>query len=119
MGERAIVLFKDEDSYAPGVYLHWHGDDVPAWLKEAGPSLRAGDAGYAAARFAQFCGNRIEGSLSLGLTAAPTEEEREDWEDYSPGDHGVFVVDCESGKVEQHGEAYGEVKPFTITLGKF
>ena len=32
MGNRACIVFFDRNRVSPTVYLHWHGDAVPAWL---------------------------------------------------------------------------------------
>lgn len=128
MGDRALVLFRDEGtdprseeryvSYSPAVYLHWNGSDVPELLKAAAPRMRAGDQFYAAARFCGYCHEQIPGNLSLGLMPGPEDRELtdEEWESYSHGDNGVFIVDASSGKVEQKA-CYGKPKRFKIKMG--
>lgn len=99
MGDRVVVLFKDQGGYAPGVYLHWLGHAVFDILKEATPRLRKGDAGYSAARFCgAACARNPEVNYGIGLVEAPSADV--DWEKYSPGDRGVVVVDCDTGNVE-------------------
>lgn len=122
MGDRAVTVFKQgsnraKTEYSPGVYVHWNGGGVPAWLREAAPTLRKGDMMYAAARFCGYCHTKVEGNLGLGLTAPPEQKDGVvDWAEYSLGDCGVFVVDVDSGKVTNHD---GYVKPFKIEMGVF
>ena len=69
MGNRALVIFHDKYRISPTVYLHWHGGEVPAILRELTEYMTGphGDAEYAAARFAGLCHTRINGNLSLGI----------------------------------------------------
>jgi hypothetical protein len=94
MGDRAVVMFKDENETSPAVYLHWHGSDVRKLLELAAPRMRAGNAGYACARFIGVCHEKIDGAWSLGVYSNSGKPE-----DHDPGDHGVFVVDLTTGKV--------------------
>jgi hypothetical protein len=117
MGDRAIVVFTsgegEKADYSPGVYVHWSGSAIPEMLKKAAPSLRKGDPSYAAARFCGFCHTMLEGSLGLGLFDAPTKEDIADnFQDYSHGDNGVFIVDIDTGKVVIHDN--DSIKPFKL-----
>ena len=51
MGNRACVIFYDSRRISPTVYLHWHGESIPAWLEELKSLMdgRFDDAEYAAA----------------------------------------------------------------------
>lgn len=130
MGNRAIVHFTSGNlDISPldgqligggfSVYQHWGADNVKAWLSEAAPSLRAGDSGYAAARWIGFlCAHKFPlddngRGYSVGLVSTPFDPE-----------NGLYVVDCDSGKVTLFREGGdGELarcgRPFSIKLGKF
>ena len=71
MGNRACVVFFDRTRVSPTVYLHWHGDAVPAWLDQLKDRMngRFSDAAYAAARFVGICHANIDGNLSLGISS--------------------------------------------------
>jgi hypothetical protein len=98
MGNRASIIFYDETHVSPTVYLHWHGEAVPAWLEQLKQLMngRFEDASYAAARFVGICHQRIDGNMSLGvwsneLTHADIHNEPL-MEDESPGNAGIVVV---------------------------
>ena len=98
MGNRALVIFYDNDRISPCVYLHWFGGEVPGLLGDLAVLMqgRTGDAEYAAARFLGLCHNKIDGNLSLGvysndLTAADLQNQKL-LEEMSPGDAGVVIV---------------------------
>ena len=99
MGNRATVIFYDANCVSPTVYLHWHGDAVPAWLFELKERMtgRHSDASYAAARFVGICHHYIGGNLSLGLTSNNfSQAELRDpdlMQSESPGDAGLVVVE--------------------------
>lgn len=101
MGDRAVVVFHSSGYYSPGVYMHWAGSEVPRLLVAAKPVLRAGDPSYAAAR---FCGvvhmDSPDSRTGLGLLDAPKLEQLQSGQ-YSHGDAGVFVVDVDTGDVQQ------------------
>ena len=40
MGNRAIVIFYDNDRISPTVYLHWCGGEVPKLLSELAESMK-------------------------------------------------------------------------------
>jgi hypothetical protein len=52
MGNRALVIFTDGERVSPVVYLHWCGDQVPAWLSDLKQLMRGreGDVDYSCAR---------------------------------------------------------------------
>ena len=113
MGNRATIFVKDRNGYAPaGVYLHWSGREALDWLKEAVPRMRKGDSHYSAARLCGECHVRLPGNLSLGLLKAPEDDEELLAEDFSPGDAGILVYNCETGETrlldgylaKQHGD---------------
>lgn len=97
MGDRAVVIFRssDKSEVSPTVYLHWNGSNVPAYLKQLDELMkdRKGDVSYACARFIGICHEEIPGNLSLGVfqTDVDTYERR----DYSHGDAGVIIVNCD------------------------
>jgi hypothetical protein len=99
MGNRACVIFYDSKRVSPTVYLHWHGESVPAWLEQLKHLMdgRFDDAEYAAARFVGIAHQRIEGNLSLGvlsnsLTLVEIHDEHR-MESASPGNAGMVVVE--------------------------
>lgn len=130
MGNRAIVHFTsgradivatDGQRIGQGfsVYQHWGADDVKAWLREAAPSIRSGDAGYAAARWVGFlCQHKFpldaDGrGYSVGLCEGPFDPE-----------NGLYVVDCDSGTVTlfregREGALACSGRPFKLKLGRF
>ena len=115
MGDRAIVRFDDANGAVAGVYLHWHGDEVVDWLREAAPRMRRGDAGYAAARFCGFCHERISGGLSLGLRRPDDcTPEAAEWQD-----NGMYIVDCTSGQVKHTRGPGHRGRTYRIKLGEF
>jgi hypothetical protein len=99
MGNRACIVFYDRNCVSPTVYLHWHGDTVPAWLDRLKTLMegRFGDASYAAARFVGICHTNIDGNLSLGLLSNDLSLsdilDRGRMEGESPGNAGMVVVD--------------------------
>jgi hypothetical protein len=112
MGDRALVVFTDGKDVSPTTYLHWSGDAVPELLKEHHAVMqgRLGDVSYATARFIGICHTHIEGNLSLGCwntsaehRAAIIDRNKAKLADYSHGDAGVIVVDCNTGKWSAYG----------------
>lgn len=97
MGDRVIVRFDDENGKSFGVYLHWYGSEAVEWLKEAAPTMRRGDAGYAAARFVGYCCSKIPGGLSVGLMAG--EECTFDIAEWQ--DNGMLIVEVDTGEVRR------------------
>lgn len=117
MGDRALIVFKEAGAEtSPSVYLHWSGHDVGELLTGAAQNMRAGDAGYACARFVGHCHEQIPGGMSLGLFNAP-EDGRPD----SHGDAGVFIVDVTTGEVETYGGYGFSTNPpeLPLQLGRF
>ncbi len=108
MGNRACVIFTEGEEFSPVVYLHWHGRDVPTFLKELKVLMadRKGDVPYAVARFTGICHAHIDGNLSLGIWAESKEFSKfskQDWRDYSHGDAGVVVVNVHDFTYEAYG----------------
>lgn len=103
MGDRAIIVFTDGREFSPGIYLHWHGnpESVAELLEKAEPRLREGDISYSAARFGGVCHEEIAGNLSLGLVDSPkpNQQGKIEWETYSPGDNGVFIIDVNTWQI--------------------
>ena len=122
MGDRARVFFTSGQDLSPGVYLHWHGNEVAALLRKTRERMkgREGDSHYAAARFVGICHEHIPGNLSLGIECGPSSvnEARERTDGYgyewSPGDAGVFIVNCSTWSVECFGGyGFGE-RPYSL-----
>lgn len=131
MGDRAIVIFKRtrnsgtnlelETEYSSAVYLHWYGGEVLEWLKEAAPTMRARDVGYACARFIAFCGTKINPPLSLGVFNTPPNKKGAEYTtkeiaDISHGDRGVFIVDCMIGAVRNYSYEHPKGVNCKVTL---
>jgi hypothetical protein len=127
MGDRALVVFYDEDRISPTVYLHWHGSLVPELLDDLAKYMkgRYGDAEYAAARFTGLCHRHISGNLSLGIQANTLR--REDLDDgailrgMSHGDAGVVIVNTEDFTWKAYGGYLAGHRPDTtpaLTLVK-
>ena len=113
MGERVIVRFEDAQGVTCGIYLHWHGSDARDWLIAAAPTLRKGDASYAAARFCGYCHERISGNLSLGiLPPHQCEDEMAVFQD-----HGMLVVNCQTGLVRHIYGSTEQAGTFQIEMG--
>ena len=99
MGDRACVVFFDRNCVSPTVYLHWHGNVVPAWLDQLKDRMngRFSDAAYAAARFVGICHANIDGNLSLGISSNDLSQadvrSTDRMEEHSPGNAGIVVVD--------------------------
>jgi hypothetical protein len=99
MGNRACVVFFDQNHVSPTVYLHWHGDAVPEWLNQLKERMqgRFSDASYAAARFVGICNVNIDGNLSLGVSSNDFSQadvrNPDRMEAESPGNAGMVVVD--------------------------
>lgn len=116
MGNRAIVKFIDQsDNIGHAVYQHSGADDVAAWLREAAPTMRRGDASYAAARWAAHVCSKFPGGLSVGLVRGELADDPE---------NGLYVVDCDTGRVTlfregTSGDLARSGRPFTIKLGAF
>lgn len=126
MGNRAVVQFIDAiNPQGFSVYQHWGADDVRATLEAAAPSMRKGDAGYAAARWIGYLCQHVfpldsDGrGYSVGLVDSPFDPE-----------NGLYVVNCDTGRVTCYREGWtrkggftGELarsgRPFTIKLGSF
>src|SRR5262245_37720089 len=70
MGDRALVIFTDQQEVSPTVYLHWDGSLVPQLLDKLEQLMasRRGDCQYACARFIGLCHLlNPESNLSLGV----------------------------------------------------
>jgi hypothetical protein len=103
MGDRALVIFKDETKISPVIYLHWAGSDVPQYIEELKALMadRRGDATYASARFTGIAHTANVSSVSLGLYAlhpqlakAIKATDAETLASFSHGDAGLIVVDA-------------------------
>jgi hypothetical protein len=99
MGNRTCIVFFDRTCVSPTVYLHWHGNAVPAWLDQLKDRMhgRCSDASYAAARFIGICHANIDGNLSLGVSSNRFSQadilNKDRMAAESPGNAGMVVVD--------------------------
>ena len=109
MGNRACVVFFDRTCVSPTVYLHWHGDAVPAWLDQLKDRMngRFSDAAYAAARFVGICHTSIDGNLSLGISSNALSQadvrSKDRMHVHSPGNAGIVVVDTSDFSWKAYG----------------
>lgn len=100
MGNRALIVFKDQQQVSPAIYLHWNGgpESVYAFLDALDRYEMRADVEYEAARFVQLVGNFFGGTLSLGIRGV---RDLEDLEQLDCDDNGVYVVQ-RSGVTGQH-----------------
>jgi len=109
MGNRACIVFFDQNRVSPTVYLHWHGDAVAAWLNQLKDRMdgRFSDAAYAAARFVGICHANIDGNLSLGISSNDLTQadirSKDRMEADSPGNAGIIVVDTSDFSWKAYG----------------
>lgn len=97
MGDRALIVLKDEQNFSPVAYLHWHAPQVQNYinrLREVVQS-RGADLNYAFARLSGIIHNDIDGNLSFGVWNLPADFDGSDdrMKDMSHGDGGVYLVD--------------------------
>ena len=98
MGDRALIIIKDNAEYSPAIYLHQHGGYAANYIEELAAIMkdRGSDVHYATARLAGICHTRIEGNTGLGIFAIDEEAVRENPSSASYGDRGVFIVDADN-----------------------
>jgi len=112
MGDRALIIFKNESEVSPTVYLHWAGAMVPDYIADL--AARAHPQGlspdYAAARFIGIAHEDTPGTLSLGVQQTPPEmvtailgNDDEAMADFSHGDAGLVIVSTKDYSWEAHG----------------
>ena len=112
MGNRACIIFHNHErsSYGPNVYLHWHGGEVGELVKavKARMGERLDDEAYTTARLIGLVHEMIPGNLSLGVFNLPADfdDEAGYLRGLSPGDAGIFLVDCQTWDIRCHG-GYG------------
>lgn len=113
MGDRSVIVIKGAPCAA---YLHWNGEESLGWLKEAISHMRKGDDGYSMARLiADLCA-RVPGNRNVGVLDAPENEDAID-ADYSHGDAGVIVYDCETGTARFWHGYLADANPEPLSLG--
>ena len=113
MGDRAKIVIKD----APcAMYVHWGGHGALELLQRAIPGMRKGDEQYSMARLIGHAHTEISGNTGLGVVPAP-EDCDQITEDYSPGDAGVIVYDCDTGTTTLwHGHLADQAQGHPLTL---
>ena len=116
MGDRSVTVFRDQQDYSPGVYLHWNGSQTADYIKAASKQFRAGDAYYSAARFCGYCHTMIDSNRGLGLLPPPPDGDKTDWsyDGYGHGNAGVFIVDVETGEVTVHSDYEPKERVFSL-----
>lgn len=105
MGDRAMVFVEGAcGDLAPcGMYLHWGGSVVIDIISAAVKRMRKGDPGYSMARLIGCAHGKIAGNLSLGVVQASKTNSERDFVRTSPGDAGVAVYNCSTGRVRLFG----------------
>jgi hypothetical protein len=104
MGDRAVIVVADKNGHSPGAYVHWSGSRVVELLKGAIPGMRCGDYSYSLARLVGHLHMEISGdNLGLGVYAGPVDLKPRTLEEYSPGDAGVLVYHCGTGRLNCYG----------------
>lgn len=112
MGDRALIIFKNEHTVSPTAYLHWAGCAVPGYIAQLSHLMaqRRNDVSYAAARFIGIVHAHDPGPLSLGVFETPDEVRRavldddaDVIDDYSHGDAGVVIVDTADFSYKAYG----------------
>lgn len=119
MGDRSITIVKAGANIAAcGVYTHWRGEESVSDLKDAIPRMRANDPDYSAARLIGELHAKMEGNSGLGVVPPPADLKPETLKEYTHGDAGVLVYDCETGELSAYA-GYQERKltetPWTPT----
>lgn len=113
MGDRALTIITDSTGESsPVIYTHWAGTYIPERIKELATLMAThkGDLNYAAARFVGINHAHNVDALSLGMWNTPDkiqdavadlvlsdekEEAAKTLKDYSHGDAGVIIVNCD------------------------
>lgn len=95
MGNRAYVIFEDQESqsFSPAIYLHWNGgpESVYAFLDELDRRGVRADQEYEAARFVQVVGEYfMPDQLSLGIVSGPSSAG--DLSRWAREDNGLYLV---------------------------
>jgi hypothetical protein len=129
MGDRVLVTFKKtwEDvkgkpvvQYSPALYCHSEGDQMSKHIKAYGPNMRKGDTCYSLGRFVGYMHNVTGGDKAqygLGVLPGPSKADvKNNFKSYSHGDGGVFVVDVDTGDVENFDGYEADKEPFQITM---
>ncbi len=101
MGDRAlIVVHNGEGDISPAAYLHWGGHKVKDIIERALPRMRKSDVSYSFARLLGTAHEATPGALGLGCFNGPANRAEAETADYSPGDAGVFLLNCKTGLCE-------------------
>lgn len=116
MGNRALVILKDDNRYSPVMYLHWHACQVQNYINRLKEVMhgREGDLSYAFARLLGIVHNDIEGNLSLGCWSLPagfSEHDEAFLKHMSHGDAGIFVVSLEDYSIGNYAASYKPDEP--------
>lgn len=129
MGDRALIIVTDGKEYSPTVYLHYGGSRVPDIIERTFNHMktRPGDVSYFTARLIGLAHQDNPNSpLSLGVFATKiivgecaarvvrairdgekiSEGMSLKLENYSHGDAGVIVVDCDNFTCSAYGGYY-------------
>lgn len=111
MGDRALVILKDDDTYSPVMYLHWHAPQVQNYINRLKEVMegRGNDVHYAFARLLGIAHNDIDGNLSLGCWNLPKGFNERDTDfllDMSHGDGGIYVISLKDYSIDTYA-GYG------------
>lgn len=114
MGDRALIHVKGSPC---STYLHWGGHEALDLLKKAVPRMRQGDDSYSQARLTGVIHEVSDGNTGLGLVDAPEDLDDATLKKYSPGDAGVIVYDCSTGKATLHAGYLEEEHGHEVEIG--
>lgn len=124
MGDRTLVICVDDGGdITPAVYAHHLGSDTADLIREVAPRLREGDPSYSIAAVAAHFWKAADsghGYVSVGILPAPDKiDEATLRGDYNHGDAGVWVINVDTGNVQQYKASYSSspAQNFWIDLG--
>jgi hypothetical protein len=118
MSDIAVTVIKSGEDYSCGVYYHWHGSTAIEILAEAIPCMRKADPMYSCARLIGVAHNKILGNTGLGVLPPPSKKDIENnFFNYSHGDSGVIIYDCDIGEVQLYAGYLKDERPFIQDIG--
>lgn len=98
MGNRAHIIFHEDSTISPAVYLHWNGgpESVYRFLDEMDRRDIRADGEYDAAQMValinDYMSSDYHSGLSLGIVNGPKHITLTALQPYDHGDNGVYVV---------------------------
>lgn len=122
MGDRVKVVCRSVYAVSPAIYAHWLGSEAKEIIRGAWATMRHGDARYASAALcAAFVREATRKDapheISVGLYGPPANLSREFLTgEYNPGDAGIYVVDVDTGLVENFRRYGDEDATFSLPM---